>query len=62
MRFNDGFWLLKDGVKAFRGLQVVQVAPSSTLDSYELQVATKPVKHRGDTLGGECNNSVEYPH
>ncbi|TCD60214.1 hypothetical protein EIP91_010536 [Steccherinum ochraceum] len=52
MRFNDGFWLLKNGVKPYFGLQVTQVLPSATLDGYDLQVATKPVRHRGDTLGG----------
>ncbi|KAH8108115.1 alpha-glucosidase [Cristinia sonorae] len=52
MRFNDGFWLLKSGVKPYFGQQVVQILPSETLDGYNLQVSTKPVKHRGDTLGG----------
>ncbi|EPQ58728.1 hypothetical protein GLOTRDRAFT_37153 [Gloeophyllum trabeum ATCC 11539] len=50
MKFNDGFWLLKEGVKAYYGLQVTQVKPEK--DGYALQVATKPIRHRGDTLGG----------
>ncbi len=50
MRFNDGFWLLKNGVKPFYGLQVVQVTQDET--SYDLQVSTRPIRHRGDTLGG----------
>ncbi|KAF9466415.1 glycosyl hydrolases family 31-domain-containing protein [Collybia nuda] len=50
MKFNDGFWLLKDGVKAFYGLQVTQVTHDG--DAYNLQIATRPIRHRGDTLGG----------
>ncbi|TFK42923.1 alpha-glucosidase [Crucibulum laeve] len=50
MRFNDGFWLLKNGVKPFYGLQVTQV--KSDEQGYDLQVATRPIRHRGDTLGG----------
>ncbi|KAF8655851.1 hypothetical protein AX16_002934 [Volvariella volvacea WC 439] len=50
MRFNDGFWLLKNGVKPFYGLQVVQTTETSK--GYDLQVSTRPIRHRGDTLGG----------
>ncbi|KAI0670606.1 alpha-glucosidase [Trametes maxima] len=50
MRFNDGFWLLKSGVKPSFGLQVVQGLDVG--DGYNLQVATKPIRHRGDTLAG----------
>ncbi|KAF8803532.1 alpha-glucosidase [Phlegmacium glaucopus] len=50
MKFNDGFWLLKNGVKPFYALQVVQVKNDAT--GYDLQVATRPIRHRGDTLGG----------
>ena len=52
MRFNDGFWLLKSGVKAYFGLQVVQGTADTDGDGYDFQVATKPIRHRGDTLGG----------
>ena len=51
MRFNDGFWLLKSGVKPYWGLQVVQALPEE--NGYSLQVSTKPIRHRGDTLAGE---------
>jgi hypothetical protein len=51
MRFNDGFWLLKNGVKPYFGLQVVQALPEEK--GYNLQVATKPIRHRGDTLAGK---------
>ncbi|PPQ89110.1 hypothetical protein CVT25_006482 [Psilocybe cyanescens] len=50
MKFNDGFWLLKNGVKPFYGLQVIQVRADNK--GYDLQVATRPIRHRGDTLGG----------
>ena len=50
MRFNDGFWILKSGVKPYFGLQVVQATPDD--DGYNLQVSTKPIRHRGDTLAG----------
>lgn len=50
MKFTDGFWLLKHGVRPYYALQVVH---SSEVDgAYELQVSTKPIRHRGDTLGG----------
>lgn len=52
MKFNDGFWLLKDGVKPYFGLQVVDVQSTSDNLGYDLHVATKPVNHRGDTLAG----------
>lgn len=50
MRFNDGFWLFKSGVKPFHGLQVVQGLQEG--DGYNFQVSTKPIRHRGDTLAG----------
>ncbi|KAF9448364.1 glycoside hydrolase family 31 protein [Macrolepiota fuliginosa MF-IS2] len=50
MRFNDGFWLLKNGVKPFYGLQAIQVTNDDR--GYDLQVSTRPIRHRGDTLGG----------
>lgn len=50
MKFNDGFWLLKNGVKPFYGLQIVQNTQDT--DGYSLQVSTRPIRHRGDTLGG----------
>ncbi|KAI5121015.1 hypothetical protein M0805_005961 [Coniferiporia weirii] len=50
MKFNDGFWLLKHGVRPHYALQVVQ--SSTDGDAYNLQVSTKLIRHRGDTLGG----------
>lgn len=59
MKFNDGFWLLKNGVKPYYGLQVVQTEPKE--DGYNLQVATRPIRHRGDTLGGQYILSRALP-
>ncbi|KAF7440832.1 hypothetical protein PC9H_001180 [Pleurotus ostreatus] len=50
MKFNDGFWLLKNGVKPFFGLQVTRVLEEP--NGYTLHVSTRPIRHRGDTLGG----------
>ncbi|KAG7092242.1 hypothetical protein E1B28_008608 [Marasmius oreades] len=50
MKFNDGFWLLKNGVKANYALQSTKVEKLS--DGYQLFVATRPIRHRGDSLGG----------
>ncbi|KAK7461359.1 hypothetical protein VKT23_008537 [Stygiomarasmius scandens] len=50
MKFNDGFWLVKSGVKPYFAFQAVSV--SQEADSYNLRVATRPIRHRGDTLGG----------
>ena len=50
MKFIDGFWLLKRGVRPYYALQVVSSAEIE--DGYDLHVATKPIRHRGDTLGG----------
>lgn len=57
MRFNDGFWLLKSGVKPYWGLQVVQALPEE--NGYNLQVSTKPIRHRGDTLAGEFTDQID---
>ncbi len=57
MRFNDGFWLLKSGVKPYWGLQVVQALPEE--NGYNLQVSTKPIRHRGDTLAGESTDQKD---
>lgn len=50
MKFNDSLWLLKDGVKPFYAVSVVQGTPDA--DALKLQVSTRPIRHRGDTLGG----------
>ncbi|KAK7693213.1 hypothetical protein QCA50_002779 [Cerrena zonata] len=50
MRFNDGFWLFKSGVKPYFALQTVQATADD--NGYNLQVSSKPIRHRGDTLAG----------
>lgn len=64
MKFNDGFWLLKNGVKPFYGLQVTRSTVDD--DGYNLQVSTRPIRHRGDTLGGSysrirCSQTTHLP-
>ncbi|KAJ7581120.1 alpha-glucosidase [Mycena floridula] len=50
MKFNDGFWLLKQGVKPYYATQVTKTQQEET--GYELFVSTRQIRHRGDTLGG----------
>lgn len=56
MRFNDGFWILKDGVKAHYALQATKVSEQAS--GYELLVSTKPIRHRGDTLEGRSSTAL----
>ncbi|OJT14122.1 Alpha-xylosidase [Trametes pubescens] len=57
MRFNDGFWLLKSGVKPSFGLQVVQGLEDGS--GYNLQVSTKPIRHRGPVLSVRVHSPTE---
>lgn len=50
MKFNDGYWLLKDGVRPAYGIQVTKSSFNS--DVLNLNVSSKIIRHRGDTLGG----------
>ncbi|VDB97661.1 unnamed protein product [Peniophora sp. CBMAI 1063] len=50
MRFKDGFWRLKEGVKSYPGVQVINTSVKD--DGYDLHVSTKAIKWLGDTLGG----------
>jgi hypothetical protein len=56
MKFTDGLWLLREGVKPAFGLSVVKEDVKE--DALDLRVATRPIRHRGDTLGG--NQSVIF--
>lgn len=56
MKFNDGFWLLKSNVKPFYALQIANTKES--VDGYEFYVSTRPIKHRGDTLGGTSTSQT----
>lgn len=50
MKFTDGLWLLREGVKPAFGLSVVKEDAKD--EALNLHVATRPIRHRGDTLGG----------
>ncbi|KIY69580.1 glycoside hydrolase family 31 protein [Cylindrobasidium torrendii FP15055 ss-10] len=50
MKFNDGFWALKAGVKPYFGLQVAKAEQTDA--GLALQVSTCPLRSRGDTLKG----------
>jgi alpha-D-xyloside xylohydrolase len=50
MKFTNGNWLLRDGVQAFYPAQAYDVEAAS--QSLTVYAPTKPVRHRGDTLGG----------
>ncbi|QRV72671.1 glycoside hydrolase family 31 protein [Ceratobasidium sp. AG-Ba] len=50
MKFTDGLWLLRDGVKPYFGLSVVKEETKD--DTLNIHVSTRPIRHRGDTLGG----------
>lgn len=56
MKFTDGLWLLKDGVKPAFGLDVQSVKVNKDDASVHLTLASKWIKHRGDTLGGPLLN------
>ncbi|KZP14563.1 glycoside hydrolase family 31 protein [Athelia psychrophila] len=51
MRYIDGFWCVKDGVKPAYAMHVVKAEQDGT-SAWDLLVATRPIRHRGDTLGG----------
>jgi alpha-D-xyloside xylohydrolase len=48
MKFTNGFWMLREGVSLFKGIQVQKVEASE--DRAEALVATRRVEHRGQTL------------
>ena len=57
MKFTDGLWLLRDGVRPAYALdvQIVEVEEGKL----RLGVASKIIRHRGDTLGGPLL-SIEF--
>lgn len=59
MKFTDGLWLIKDGVKPAFGLDVQSVKVKKDDNTVHLTVASKWIKHRGDTLGGPLLN-IEF--
>jgi alpha-D-xyloside xylohydrolase len=48
MKFTDGFWNLREGVRARHPVEVVETAADGS--ALTVVAATKPVRHRGDTL------------
>jgi alpha-D-xyloside xylohydrolase len=50
MKFTDGQWILQPGVSAFYPAEVHDVATQG--ESLVIHAPTRPIKHRGDTLGG----------
>jgi alpha-D-xyloside xylohydrolase len=50
MKFTDGQWILQPGVSAFYPAEVREV--TTVGETLVIHAPTRPVKHRGDTLGG----------
>jgi alpha-D-xyloside xylohydrolase len=48
MKFNDGYWLLRDGVTARYATEALDVRTEA--DRCSIAVLTKPVEHRGSHL------------
>lgn len=56
MKFNDGLWEIKGGVKPSFALDVQSIKVKKEDAVVQLAVASKWVKHRGDTLAGPVLN------
>jgi alpha-D-xyloside xylohydrolase len=50
MKFTDGFWLMREGVTARPVMQAYEVEAVENGRALRVLGATKPVRHRGDTL------------
>ena len=50
MKFSDGEWLMQPGISAHYPMQVHEVTVDG--DTLTVHATTRPVRHRGDTLGG----------
>jgi alpha-D-xyloside xylohydrolase len=50
VKFTDGYWSLRKGVKALYPVQVADIEASR--DTLLVHAPTKPIAHRGDTLNG----------
>lgn len=60
MKFTNGFWMLREGVSLFKGIQTQNVKVSG--HSADALVATRRVEHRGQTLNiGTLNVSLSSP-
>ena len=60
MKFTNGFWLLREGVSLFKGVEVQSV--NATDATANALVATRRVEHRGQTLNiGTINVELSTP-
>ena len=50
MKFTDGNWMMRKGVRGHYAAEAYYVSQSS--DSLKVNVPTHPIRHRGDTLSG----------
>ena len=50
MKFSDGQWLNREGVSIYSPFELRDI--QSDKDSITLYASSKPISHRGDTLGG----------
>ena len=52
MKFTDGNWMMRQGVRAFYPAQAYEV--ETTPDTLTVYAPTQPIRHRGDTLTARC--------
>ena len=50
MKFSNGYWLLRDGVKAAHPVEVYDI--THTAGELVVHAPTRPIRHRGDLLQG----------
>src|SRR5579871_1793620 len=50
MKFTDGNWMMRKGVRAFYPAQAYQIEPGG--DALMVYTPTRPIRHRADTLDG----------
>ncbi|MBC9713507.1 alpha-xylosidase [Streptomyces sp. TRM66268-LWL] len=51
MKFTDGYWMLRDGVRAAHPVEVLDVTDTDA-GTLEIHAPTQPIRHRGDLLKG----------
>ena len=50
MKFTDGAWLMRKGVRGFYPAEAYEI--ETTQNDLTILAPTRPIRHRGDTLGG----------
>lgn len=50
MKFTDGYWLLRDGVRAAHPVEVLDIAAHP--GGLDVHAPTTPIRNRGDLLKG----------